>query len=145
MIIIFRLQIQLDKIEGNTVNPQQMVDALNTVIPGNKFCALGNRWKEARDEFKKLLEERKMYLPRDPEIIEELKRIGYETPWEDYSYKLRALIGSFISQSFNSKGGMVTITSPENSRIEKYKVFDCATEFMIGKFADHLKPFEKKE
>jgi hypothetical protein len=145
MVIIFRLQIQLDKIEGNTVNPQQMVDALNAVIPGNKFYALGDRWKEARNKFKELLEQGKMYLPRDPEIIEELKSIKYETPWEDYSNKLRALIGSSISQTFDNKGGIVTITSPTNSKIEKYKVFDSATEFMIGKSAEYLKPFENKE
>ena len=145
MVIIFRLQIQLDKIDGDTVNPQQMVDALNAVISGNKFYALGDRWKEARDEFKKLIEEGKMHLPRDPQLIEELKNIRYETPWEDYPNRLRALIGGSISQSFDNKGGIVTITSPTNSKIEKYKVFDSATEFMIGKSADYLKPFEKKK
>jgi len=56
MLIIFRLQILLDRIECDCVSPAQMVDALNTVIPGNKFYALGDRWKEARDEFKRLLE-----------------------------------------------------------------------------------------
>ena len=36
----------VDKIKEETVNPQQVVDALNAVIPGNKFYALGDRWKE---------------------------------------------------------------------------------------------------
>jgi len=85
MIIIFRLQIKLDKTKGETVNPQQAVDALNAVIPGNKFYALGDRWKEARDEFKKLLEEGKIHLPNDPELIKELKQIKYDTPWEKYN------------------------------------------------------------
>ena len=55
MIMIFRLQIQLDKIDGETVDPQQAADALNAVIPGNKFYALGDKWREARDKFEELL------------------------------------------------------------------------------------------
>lgn len=77
------------------------------------------------------------------ELIEELKNIRYETPWEGYSNKLRATIGSSVSQSFNNNDSIVTITSPTNSKIEKYKVFDTATEFMIGESAEYLKPFEK--
>lgn len=144
MVIIFRLQIQLDKIEGNTVNPEQAVNVLNAVIPGNRFYALGDRWREARDQFKKLLQEGKMHLPNDPKLIEELKQIRYDTPWEDYSNKLRALIGSSISPSFNKKGGIVTITSPKDSKTEKYKIFDIATEFMLGKTSEYLRPFDKK-
>jgi len=147
MVIIFRLQIHLDKIEGDTVNPQQMVDALNAVIPGNRFFALGERWKEARDLFKEKLEKRQISLPKNSnteKLAEELKKITYNTPWEDYSNGLRALIGSGIMEKLEDKNIQVTITSPTNSKIEKYKVFDSATEFMIGKSADYLKPFEKK-
>ena len=64
MVIIFRLQIQLDKIEGDTVNPQQMVDALNAVIPGNKFYAHGDRWKEARDKFKVVRTRKNVFTKR---------------------------------------------------------------------------------
>ena len=147
MIIIFRLQIQLDKIDGDTVNPQQMVDALNAVIPGNKFYALGNRWKEARYLFKEKVEKGQISLPKNSnteKLAEELKKITYHTPWEDYSNGLRALIGSSIMEKLKDKNIQVTITSPTNSKIEKYKVFDSATEFMIGKSADYLKPFENK-
>lgn len=140
MLIIFRLQIQLDKIKGDSVNPQQMVDALNTVIPGNKFYALGDRWKEARDEFKRKLEAGKIYLPtRDPSWIDELTKITYNTPWEQYSNKLRALIGGAIAESIDPKGGTVVITSPKDTPIEKYKVFDSAMEFLLGKSSEHLK------
>ena len=137
MVVIFRLQIHLDKFVGDTVSPQQMADALNSVIPGNKFYALGNRWKEARDEFKKQLAEGKIHLKEGSDLIEEINRIRNDTPWENYSNRLRALIGTSI------KAGVVTITSPKDSKIEKYKVFDYATEFMIGKTADYFKPFKK--
>ena len=142
MIIIFRLQIHLDKIEDETVNPKQVVDALNAVIPGNRFYALGDRWKEARDQFRKLLKEGKMHLPNDPDLIEELRRIKQDTPWEDYSNKLRATIGATMPPSFDAKGGIVSITTPTNTRIEKYKVFGIATEFMLGKAAEYLKPLK---
>lgn len=145
MILIFRLQIHLDRIEGDTVSPEEMVNILNNVIPGNKFYALGDRWKEARDEFKKLLEEGKIGgLPNDPKLIEEFGRIRYDTPWEEYSNKLRSLIGSFIPMSLDKKAGLVIVTSPKSSQIEKYKVFDTATEFMLGKSADYLRPFDRK-
>jgi len=147
MVIIFRLQIHLDKIKGDTVNPQEMVDALNAVIPGNKFYALGDRWKEARDLFKEKLEKRQISLPKTPQtekMIEELTKITYNTPWEDYSNSLRSFIGSGIIEKLEDKNVQVVITSPTNSIIEKYKVFDSATEFMIGKSSEYLKPFKKK-
>ncbi|MEJ2031661.1 MAG: hypothetical protein P8Y63_01165 [Deltaproteobacteria bacterium] len=138
MIILFRLQIQLDKIPGECTTPQQVVDALNAVI-GEKFYALGDRWQEARDEFKKQLELGKIHLPSDPEILKGLTEIRYDTPWEDYPNDIRALIGSSIAPSLEE--GSVVITSPTNSRIEKFKVFDIATEFMLGKSAKYLNLF----
>ena len=140
MLLIFRLQIQLDKIDGETVNPQQMVDSLNTVIPGNRFYALGDRWREARDEFKKQLQEGKIALPKDPQLRNDLINIKYDIPWEDYPNRVRALIGSSIAPSLNKQGGVVVITSPKNSIIEKYKVFDTATQFILGEVAKYFNP-----
>ena len=141
MVIIFRLQIYLDKIAGDTVNPQQMVDALNTVIPGNNFYALGDRWKEARDLFRENLEKGKIAFPKsfgNGNIVEELFSLKYETPWEDYSNQARVLIGSGIMEKLEDKNVKVIITSPKDSKIEKVKVFDQATEFMIGKSSEYL-------
>lgn len=140
MLIIFRLQTHLDKIEGDSLNPQQMVDALNAVIPGNKFYALGERWQEARDEFRRQLQERRIQLPNDPDLLNELTKLQYDTPWEDYPNQVRALIGSSIAPSLSKDGGIVTITSPKDSRIEKYKVFDMATQFFLGQIAQYLNP-----
>jgi hypothetical protein len=145
MILIFRLQMQLDKIKGDTVNPQEAVEALNEIIPGNRFYALGDRWKEARDKFKKLLENGKIHMPPDPEIIEELKGITYDTPWETYSNRLRSLIGSSIAEGISGKEGTVIITSPKDSKIEKFKVFDIASEFMLGKVSAYMRPFENRK
>jgi len=138
MIMIFRLQIHLDKIDGETVSPQQLVDALNEVIPGKRFYALGDRWKEARDKFARLLNEGKIHLPPDDPRIEEFRQTGNDTPWENYSNRLRALIGPTIlyGSDMNEK---IIITTPTNVRIEKYKVFDFAIEFMLGKTAEYFK------
>jgi len=138
MIMIFRLQIHLDKIDGETVSPQQLADALNEVIPGNNFYALGDRWKEARDKFARLLNEGKIHLLLNDPKIEEFKRIDNNTPWENYSNGLRALIGPTIlyGSDMNKK---IVITTPTNARIEKYKVFDFAIEFMLGKTAEYFK------
>jgi len=137
MIIIFRLQTKIDKIEGDAVTPEQMVNILNDVIPGNKFFALGDRWKEARDHFKKLLEEGKINVPDDPEIIQNLKKVTYNTPWEEYGNKLRALIGITIVDLLDSKYEVV-ITSPKDFKIPKYEVFDKATEFLLVKPAEYF-------
>ncbi len=145
MIIIFRLQIQLDKIESNVVSPEQAVNALNAVIPGNKFFLLGDKWREARDEFIKLLQKGKIHLPNDPALIDGLKHIQSNIAWEDYPNKIRAFIGGATASLFDKRSGTVVITTPKNFKIEKYKVFDMATEFMLGKAAEYLKPFDRKE
>jgi len=142
MIIVFRLQIQLDRIEGETVNPQQVTDVLNTVIPGNKFYFLGDKWVQAREKFKKLLNERKISLPsNDPKLVE-FRQIEDSTSWENYSNRLRALIGASTLKYFD-KEAKIAITTPKNVRIEKYKVFDIAMEFLLGKASRYFKPFKK--
>ena len=138
MITIFRLQIQLDKIDGETVTSQEAVDALNSVIPGDKFYALGNKWREARDKFLRLLKEGKIHLPPNAHIIEEIKKINSNTPWENYSNRLRALIGPcFFDDS--KKSGEIVVTTPKSVKIEKYKVFSAAIEFLLGKTSGYFK------
>lgn len=136
---MFRLQIILDRFDGDCINPQQMVESLNLVIPGNKFYALGDRWKEARDKFKILLEEGKFAMPNDQKLISELKKITYNTPWEEYPNDLRALIGGAIAGSISPEGGTIVITSPVDSKIEKFKVFDTAMEVLLGKSSKYIK------
>lgn len=143
MITIFRLQIQLDRIKGDTVSPEQAVNALNAVIPGNRFRTVGDRWINARNNFRNLLRQGKVYIHSDPELVDGLKKIRYDTPWEDYPKKVRALIGSFAFPT-DKKGETVTITTPKDWRFEKYKVFDFATEFMLGKTSEYLRPSGKE-
>ncbi len=84
-------------------------------------------------------------MPPDPEIIEELKGIKYDTPWDDYSNRLRSLIGSSIAGGISGKEGTVIITSPKDLKIEKFKVFDIVSEFMLGKVSEYMKPFENRK
>lgn len=147
MIIIFRLQVHLDKISGDCVNPQQMVNSLNAVVPGDNFFALGNRWKEARDLFRNDLKDGKIKLSRQSfseEEEKELLSITYDTPWEKYSPGLRSLIGSSIARTFKDGKGKVVITSPMDSKIEKYKVFDSLVEFVLGKSGEYLNLLNQK-
>jgi len=145
MITVFRLQINLDKTEGDTVNPEQMVSALNKVIPGNRFYALGDRWEEAREMFKKLLEKERIRLPDDPELKKELSQIKWDESWEDYSHKLRTIIGQGFIPYLNKDSSVVVVTSPKNAKIEKSEVFDIATEFMLGETAKYLDLFGKSK
>ena len=142
MILIFRLQIQLDKIAGNLIDPEDAVNALNYVIPGKRFFFLGDKWIEAKDEYSKLMEEGKIYFPPDQEMVNALMKIRFDTPWEEYPNNIRALIGSSVAKKY---GCTVVITTPKKYKIEKYKVFDMATEFLLGKSSEFLKPFKKEE
>ena len=142
MILIFRLQIQLDRIEGDVVSPEEAVGALNKVIPGERFVLLGDRWKEAIEEFRRALKAGEVYLPPDHKEIEEtlkqLDEIPAEAPWEDYPNNLRALIGSSVANKY-FKSGSVVITTPTHFKFEKYKVFQTATEFLIGRATDYFR------
>ena len=142
MVIIFRLQMQLDKIKGEIVTPKQMVDVLNEVIPGDNFYALGDRWMEARDIFRERMKDGKISITKgflNEKDIDELTKIRFDTKWEDYSPKLRSFIGMGITDKLDGKGKVI-ITTPTNFKIEKYKVFDSAVEFMIGKTSEYMKP-----
>jgi hypothetical protein len=143
MIYVFRLQIQLDRIEGDLVGPGEAVKIMNKVIPGNRFFLLGDKWKEALEEFERALKAGEIYLPPDHEAIEEtIKKffqIPKDTPWEDYPNDLRAFIGSSVAKKYY-KSGAIVITTPDSFKFEKYKVFEMATEFLIGQFAENLRP-----
>jgi len=139
MVTIFRLQIVLDRFGGDTVSPRQMTDALNAVISGNKFYYLGEKWKDARDEFNTQLKAGKHPIPDDPEVVKDLSTLTDSTPWEDYSSKLRTLIGSAIALRENLPNGTIIIVSPKDTKIQRCVVFDSATEFLLGEAADILK------
>lgn len=144
MIMIFRLQIILDRIPGDDVSPKQVADVLNEVIPEKPYYAIGERWREARDNFKKMLEEGKIHLPKDPKLIEEISKITYDTPWEEYSNLARSVIGTSLFSTLNKKEGRrICITTPAKYKIEKFKVFDMLTEYMLGKTGDYLKKSKK--
>ena len=146
MIMTFRLQIHLDTIPGDTITPYQMADVLNAVIPGNNFYALGDRWKEARDLLADNLKAGKVALPRNiatEKLTEDLLKIKESTPWEEYSSRARAFIGSQIAPKLNGGTASVIITSPKNLPIEKYKAFDTATEFLLGKSSEYFNSLDK--
>lgn len=138
LIIIFRIQIKLDKIEGDNVSPKQLTEILNSVIPGNLFYYLGDEWKLARDKFKKLLEAGKIQLPFGSKLAKGIEKFDNKTPWEDYPNHLRQLIGTSICSIKNLPHGTVVITSPVDSEIEKHNVFFTAIETSIGKSSEYL-------
>lgn len=135
MVMIFRLQIQLDKIEGEFVNSGQATEALNKVFPDAPFFALGDRWKEARDRFIDQMKKKEISLATDPKIVSSMEAISENTPWEEYPQLLRSVIGSTFGFELGAK---VTITSPTDAKIEKHKIFDLAIEFSLGQSAQYI-------
>lgn len=142
LILIFRLQIQLDKTEDDLVDTEEAVKALNRVIPGNRFFLLGDRWKEALVEFERAKKAAQIHIPADnPSIkamIERYDQVPEDTLWEDYPNDLRSLIGMSVATKY-CKSGDVVISTPKDMKFEKYKVFEIAVEFLIGRTSDYLK------
>jgi hypothetical protein len=144
MLIVFRLQIKLDKIPGETVSPQQMVDSLNSVINGEWFACIGDHWREAITEFRRTVAEGKMQFPGLDKIVKQLNSIGSDTPWESYPSNLRVIISSSYGTKLKDGSGVI-IASPKDSEIVKAKVFDQAIDFLMGKgseyFSGRVNPF----
>jgi hypothetical protein len=145
MLMVFRIQVLLDRIEGDCVGPKQMVEVLNAVIPGERFIAMGDRWREAVAEFKKQLEAGKIHIPQDPELVNQLTSITNKMTWDEYPNRVRAFIGGSLGLSLGSKNGTVFITSPIDSKFEKFKVFDTAIEMLLGKSAEFLAPPDRSQ
>jgi len=146
MIMIFRLQIILDRIPGDSVSPIQMAESLNKIIPEKPFFALGERWREARNKFKKMMEAGKIHIPNDPKIVKEISKIKFDIPWEKYSNFLRSIIGTCFCSEINKKnGGKICITTPTKYKIEKFKVFDMLTEYVMGGLSNKLKKGERNK
>lgn len=131
LIVMFRLQIYLDRIDSDTLSVDQAANALNEVIPGNNFYVLGDEWTVARDNFFSALENGKVCFSEDSKGIEEISNISKDTPWEEYSQRLRAFIGPFIG-----KKNKIVLTTPKNLKVEKFKIFDLAIEFLLGKASE---------
>jgi len=138
LITIFRLQINLDKIEGDVVSPSQMAEVLTKVMPCLHFYALGNRWLEARDLLVKKMRDHSIALPPDQNLINGLSSIKLSTPWEEYPREVRALIGAHASELFDRRGGTIIISSPTNSRLHKVRVFEFALQIFNGNASQYM-------
>ena len=138
LVIVFRIQIQLDKIDGEDISPQQFTDILNHVIPGNRYYFLGDEWKLARDEFNRVKKQGGFHVPEEFNMPIEYENIDDNTPWHEYPRNLRLMIGPMICPVKNLPPGTVVISSPIDSPIEKYKVFETAIETTIGKSSEYL-------
>jgi hypothetical protein len=142
MIYVFRLQIKMDQIYSKYLTQLEMVEILNDVIPGNKFLTIGDKWKEARIIFRKLLEEGKIKIPNNKKLIDQLLALKWDTDWKDYPNNVRAFIGGAVASHFTEINGAIAITSPIEDNIEKGKVFDIVTQLFLGKSSEYLNPLK---
>lgn len=142
MIYVFRLQIKMDQVASKYLTPLEMVEILNDVIPGNKFLSIGDKWKEARNLFRKLLEERKIMIPNDKKLIDQLLALKWDTEWKDYPNNIRAFIGGAVASHFTDTKGAIAITSPIDENIEKEKAFDTVMQLFLGKSSEYMNPLK---
>jgi len=138
MITIFRLQIHLDRFPGEEIRTEDAVKVLNKVLPGMHFYALGEKWIEARDRFRDLLKEGKIKIPMDGQLKEELLKIKYNTPWEEYPPQVRSLIGGIMAREFDSRPGTIVLTTPPKMPCSKYKIFSFVSEVLLGEGSRYI-------
>lgn len=148
MIMIFRLQILLDRYEGD-LTPLQATEILNTVLVKEPFVFIGDkleeRWIEARDYFTKQLEDGKIKFAPHLTVIEDFKKITYDMTWEQYPTGVRAIIGQIFASKLNVTPGKIVCTTPTTAPVPKFKVFEMAMNYLLGSIAEHLKPQSKED
>jgi hypothetical protein len=135
----------LDRYKGELTS-KDSVDVLNAVLPDEPFIYIGDklaeRWEEARDYFKEQLEQGKVQFARDMKVIKEFTDIRYSTAWEDYPAGVRVVIGQVFAIKLGITGKSVSTTPPSFS-VPKYKIFEMAMEYSMGKSSEYLKHNKK--
>lgn len=124
MISIFRLQMHLDRYIGEEMPSDEVISVLNEIVDSPKFQAVGDRWREARDNFVTALQEGRVCLPDSPSLREDLLSITSDMDWYDYPRNARAIIGSFLRSLDDKDKKIISVTLPKEKTIEKSKVFD---------------------
>ncbi len=128
MISIFRLQILLDRLDGKKIQVENAISALNKVVTTPKFQAVGNRWREARDEFVSALKDGRAHIPDDPKLRDGMLRITKKMDWYDYPSDVRALIGGFLKPLGQEDIAAFSVTFPKDNWIDKNTVFHLLTQ-----------------
>lgn len=145
VLVIFNLQMLLDRHQGDLVHASIAVDALNNCFERPKFVALLDQWPIARDNFVKMMKEGKVYFPPASEeekakIKKALCSITPETAWEDYLPELRSMIASYIlaDEEGAEKDGKIVISTTHDHTMTKLSVFRLATSIFL-KMDDFMK------
>jgi len=127
-ILLIEVSLKLEKIDGELVSRAQIENILNEVYPDINFVIVGpNNFIEARDYFKKMVEEGKVSILPDKELIENLSSIKKHTLWEDYNPKTRSLIATTWAAKDKKHG--ISIDSEE---MPKNRVSHLAKTIFTG-------------
>jgi diadenosine tetraphosphate (Ap4A) HIT family hydrolase len=136
---LFRLQRKIDKYPDG-IPTKEMVDAMDAIFPEFHFHYLGDRWVQARDHMKKLMQEGKIRLPAgNQQLVNDLKLITYEMKWEDYPPSVRSMIGVVAHDMFEDKRpSAVVISTPPGVNNDPRKVFDSVMQYYLGESARYF-------
>jgi hypothetical protein len=133
-LVIFSLQIKLDKFNSDRISVHDAVAALNECFESPQFVALGDRWPIARDNFFKAIRSGKIPLPK--EIVEEIRKllIGIDdtTPWEKYPSKLRTFVAPFLEADTASRDARIYMATTHDHTINKSQIFTFSNTVVLG-------------
>jgi hypothetical protein len=143
-IYLILISMKMDKFDGPNIPVDDAISIINETLPEVNIVRFNNsEWKEARDNFRKTLQEGKLRIPEHM-FTEELRRdilnITYSTPWEEYPPSIRSLIASdwhIHKTQEQSEKNQIVFTSIDEV-IQKYKIMQFARQILFGKPSEYF-------
>jgi len=128
---ILVLAMKFDKFEGNQINIDHAIKAINSVIPIlNCIKFNNNEWKEARDHFESVVEEYKVNAPVEHDEFKitanEFLKIPSNTPMEEYPLAISSTIEhNWVYHEYRELFKDNCINIVFSSRTNEYSKVDC--------------------
>ncbi len=139
------ISMKMDKFDGEYIPVDNAITIINETLVNYNIVRFNNlEWKEARDNFKKILHDGKLSIS-DQVYSEELRReflsITYNTSWEDYPSRVRNMITSTWinskAENIQPNKELISFSSIENT-MPKYKIMGFVREILYGNTSEYL-------
>jgi len=143
-IYLMLISMKMDKFDGLNIPVDDAISIINETLPEINIIRFNNsEWKEARDNFKKTLQEGKLKIPEHmftKELRRDILNITYSTPWEEYPPSIRSMIASdWVIQKTQkqTEKNQIVFTSIDEV-IQKYKIMQFIRQILFGQPSEYF-------
>ena len=146
-IFLILISMKMDKYDGLNISVNEAITIINTSLPEINIIRFNNsEWKEARDSFKKTLQDGKFKIFEDiftEELQKEFLEITYDTPWEEYAPRIRSMIANnWLMKSIEDKDKLSEkdniVFSSIDDEMPKYKIMQFVREILYGRSSEYF-------